>query len=83
MMVVMVMVMVMVNSVEIDHGKALTQMMKRQDPVQICMFSEYLQKYQFSKFPAQSFPFSFFDNRERASNVFFRQQVYDDQMMIK
>ena len=70
MVMVIVMVMVMVNSVEIDHGKALTQMMKRRDPVQICMFSEYLQKYQFSKFPAQSFPFSFFDNRERASNGF-------------
>ena len=76
---VMVMVMVMVNLAEIDHGKALTQMMKRRDPVQIYMFSEYLQKYQFSKFPAQSFPFSFFDNRERASNGSFANKY----MMIK
>ena len=34
----------------------------------ICMFLEYLQKYQFCKFPAETFPFSIVDNRERASN---------------
>ena len=37
----------------------------------ICMFLEYLQRYQFCKFPAETFPFSIVDNRERASNQLF------------